>query len=119
MKAEVERLRNEMALVAKDVILDSIRPIFEKYPELQSVSWTQYTPYFNDGDACTFGIGLVTANFEPEQEEEWKDWCDVSRQVESLLEEIGEDTLNLVFGDGFEIKIGRDGSYEKDTYEHG
>lgn len=24
---------------------------------VEAVRWTQYTPYFNDGDACTFGVG--------------------------------------------------------------
>ncbi len=26
-------------------------------PGVESVKWNQYTPYFNDGDACTFGVG--------------------------------------------------------------
>ncbi|MFI7642434.1 hypothetical protein [Nonomuraea sp. NPDC049400] len=41
------------------------RPIEELAPLLQAVvndpyvaefGWTQYTPYFNDGDPCTFGV---------------------------------------------------------------
>jgi hypothetical protein len=28
--------------------------LFEEFPELESFSWTQYTPYFNDGDTCEF-----------------------------------------------------------------
>lgn len=28
-----------------------------KFPSgIDSVGWTQYTPYFNDGDACTFSV---------------------------------------------------------------
>lgn len=26
------------------------------FPEVQSIKWQQYTPYFNDGDACEFSI---------------------------------------------------------------
>ncbi len=26
------------------------------FPEVVAVRWTQYTPYFNDGDACTFDV---------------------------------------------------------------
>lgn len=26
------------------------------FPEVESVRWTQYTPYFNDGEACVFGL---------------------------------------------------------------
>ena len=29
---------------------------FKNYPEIAYVTWTQYTPYFNDGDECTFSI---------------------------------------------------------------
>jgi hypothetical protein len=29
---------------------------FKNYPEIAYVTWTQYTPYFNDGDECTFSV---------------------------------------------------------------
>lgn len=28
--------------------------IFNSYPKITGFSWTQYTPYFNDGDTCEF-----------------------------------------------------------------
>lgn len=33
--------------------------LFAEAPNLKSVGWTQFTPYFNDGDSCEFG-----ANFD-------------------------------------------------------
>lgn len=33
------------------------------FPEVESVRWEQYTPYFNDGDVCEFGIGDVYIKF--------------------------------------------------------
>jgi hypothetical protein len=30
--------------------------LFKQAPKLKSVSWTQYTPYFNDGDTCEFDV---------------------------------------------------------------
>lgn len=29
--------------------------VFDAHPRLESFNWTQYTPYFNDGDECIFG----------------------------------------------------------------
>ena len=29
---------------------------FALYPFITTIRWVQYTPYFNDGDACVFGI---------------------------------------------------------------
>lgn len=30
--------------------------LFKQAPNLESIGWTQYTPYFNDGDTCEFGV---------------------------------------------------------------
>jgi hypothetical protein len=30
--------------------------LFKQAPNLKSFGWTQYTPYFNDGDTCEFSI---------------------------------------------------------------
>ena len=29
---------------------------FKAFPEIKMIAWTQYTPYFNDGEACVFDI---------------------------------------------------------------
>lgn len=31
------------------------------FPEFGAIRWRQYTPYFNDGDACVFGVHGVSA----------------------------------------------------------
>ena len=47
-------------------------PLFEKFPELESFSWTQYAPYFNDGDACTFSAhDIDRVNGHQEYEDDW------------------------------------------------
>ncbi|HWJ26014.1 MAG TPA: hypothetical protein VNS32_05695, partial [Flavisolibacter sp.] len=39
-----------------------LAPLFEKYPGVKNVRWTQYTPYFNDGDACEFSSNAAWAD---------------------------------------------------------
>jgi hypothetical protein len=36
---------------------------FDANPNVQSITWTQYTPYWNDGDTCTFSAGTDYASF--------------------------------------------------------
>lgn len=40
--------------------VDAIKPVamqvFEAIPSATAIGWTQYTPYFNDGDACVFEV---------------------------------------------------------------
>ena len=31
------------------------KTFFEQNPQVTAIIWTQYTPYFNDGDTCEFG----------------------------------------------------------------
>lgn len=42
----------------------------EHIPAGFSVEWTQYTPYFNDGDACTFSVHLPYLYRTPTDEDD-------------------------------------------------
>ena len=46
-----QRPRSELEHALRDVL---------DLPMISAVRWRQYTPYFNDGDACVFGVGEVT-----------------------------------------------------------
>lgn len=37
----------------------AVDELFQECPEIHSLRWTQYTPYFNDGDVCEFSINDV------------------------------------------------------------
>lgn len=45
IKAEGETRMKEM-----------FKELFDKFPAIVQVSWRQYTPYFNDGEPCEFGV---------------------------------------------------------------
>ena len=47
-KAMVEELRTEFPKLFEE--------LFAKSKLIDSFGWTQYTPYFNDGDTCEFGV---------------------------------------------------------------
>ena len=52
LKAQLqEQLKSEMT---------KIFPAFwEQNPDIKSIVWTQYAPYFNDGDPCIFSVREV------------------------------------------------------------
>ncbi len=58
IKDEMKRLRDEARVKVKNFFLRGMNKIFEMYPEVKSVSWRQYTPYFNDGEECTFSAHI-------------------------------------------------------------
>jgi hypothetical protein len=65
-KAYDEKLANE----GEDALKEAFKELFDKHPRLESVTWVQYTPYFNDGDPCYFSVHDFDASIsEPEETE--------------------------------------------------
>ncbi len=43
----------------KDNLAKAFVDFFDQNPLIKVIGWAQYTPYFNDGDACVFSVGEV------------------------------------------------------------
>lgn len=74
MNHEMEALREKHRAYGKAIITKLFDWLLENAPEVGAVSWVQYTPYFNDGDACEFSVhepGFMTlAEWEDEEKRE-------------------------------------------------
>ena len=57
--AEQQVLRVKFQTEAQTMFKESLKSFFELNPGVNALRWTQYTPYFNDGDACVFSVGDV------------------------------------------------------------
>lgn len=52
--------QEEASRVAKDAFHEGAKDVFEKYGDIVGgFGWSQYTPYFNDGDPCEFDVNEV------------------------------------------------------------
>lgn len=58
---KINAIQKEMTEKFKNTIRPVFDSFFKKHPEVLAVGWTQYTPYFNDGEECVFSVN--TANF--------------------------------------------------------
>lgn len=54
---ELKRVFSESATA---LFKETTKEFFELNPGVKAVLWRQYTPYFNDGDTCEFGVSCVT-----------------------------------------------------------
>lgn len=124
-----------VAEIKKDAAKNSVAlfaPIFEAHPDIESFSWTQYTPYFNDGDSCTFSAGDIDqVNGYEEYSDEWD--AEVSkgygkdevkgklysgyRAAQTLLASFPDDALEALFGDHVRVTVTRS-SVEIEEYDH-
>lgn len=57
-KSAYEALVKELG---SEIMADVFAPFWEANPEVAAIRWSQYTPYFNDGDPCVFGVNEIDA----------------------------------------------------------
>lgn len=123
--------------------IDSLE-LFNKYPNLKTIRWTQYTPHFNDGEPCVFGVNEIifsdldsSFNINKIWEIKYSNWDEEDEEILEVLKQnkVGQLDLNNdfekfnnniletepmwadIFGDGVEIVITRSG-IEIQEYEH-
>lgn len=53
---DYEEMMNEVQKTLRAKMKDVFKSFFDSYPEVKTIHWTQYAPYFNDGDECVFGV---------------------------------------------------------------
>ena len=72
-QAEIKRLQKELQDKSSEIFLSSFKNLFEETPKLKSFAWSQYTPYFNDGDTCYFSANTdyLTINGDNEDDATW------------------------------------------------
>lgn len=74
---EIAQLRADFITKAGALFKTDVASVFEALPELEFITWTQYSPYFNDGDECTFSVHDLEYKLKgetPEDDDEDEDY---------------------------------------------
>jgi len=86
---EFKRLKKELSDKLKTNFKKITKELFEEYPDLKYITWQQYAPYFNDGDACEFNVYQPTFIFANEEGDEIDE--DENYEVSRVFNEHGID----------------------------
>jgi hypothetical protein len=143
-KREAEKvigeLREQLKKGGGSFLADILKPLFEKYPQVKGVTWSQYTPYFSDGDENIFGVNEIDilVDREPEDEEYGSDSDDelsrfeevdyksarydalkpINEEFTSVVRILTDDDMKSIFGDHVRIMISPDGTIETEEHSH-
>lgn len=135
-----EQIRQQMVEEGTAVMKFEFQKVFETYPEITVIKWTQYTPYFNDGDECVFGVNDFTVSnapdpnevdaygeYEGDEEGIWaidtgwgegkKKYPVINALNDFAQTKIGEEVFRGTFGDHSIVTVTRDG-IDVEEYEH-
>lgn len=138
-----DEFKQKMKDEGKAAVKAALKDIFDNFPQIEAIRWTQYAPHFNDGDACVFGVNECSVKFkdhvaDPELDEEEEDTDsfidsysledaikdkDLKKIIPKVISEFEEciqgmdDAMEDAFGDGVQVTATRK-SVEVEDYEH-
>jgi hypothetical protein len=141
LKVKKAELDKQIEANAKEAIVNEFLAFFALHPEISAIRWLQYTPYFNDGDVCEFGVYDFTFQLTDEHfisEKEYKvldcrsgydnrkgdgflyrapkgyDW---SKEIKKIFDSSTEILFKFAFGDHARVTVTRSG-FEIEEYDH-
>lgn len=81
---EQRELQKKFQESAQTLFKETTKEFFDKNPGITGVVWTQYTPYFNDGDTCEFSVHEATFTNAPVDELENVRWGEYEGDTENV-----------------------------------
>jgi hypothetical protein len=119
LRKQMDAARMQMKQIAEQCIKEGFQSIFDEYPHVESIWWTQYTQYWNDGEPCHFHVRTssleVICDENSSEDDPW--FNDAYGKAEALLEAFDEGDMEAVFGDHVQVNVTRDG-FEVSEYDH-
>lgn len=124
--SEIGKLKSETLEISQSIFDDFRGHIFDKYSELESFGWTQYTPYFNDGEACIFyaNTDYLIINeqyaedsnwYSKENVTNWGQWNPTLKTYEGRVEEPNTN-YNQTLVDAYDEIVDFLGNFDNDFY---
>ena len=123
---EINELKRQLTQKAQDGLMQCLKELFEMHPEVKKLQFTAYTPYWNDGEECTYWCGASCPDINVSDDEDEEKLPKVSRKVadvfSSALGMIDDDIWYNIVGDHALVTITPEGidvqEYEHDWYEN-
>lgn len=110
-REEYEKVKLEVSQKYGELLEAQLVELFAEIPKLESISWTQFTDYFNDGEECLFrvntgyprisyqGYGPGLRVIEADEEEPDEDEDDYEEEFDIAYE------LELFHYDGWQARL--------------
>ena len=110
-------------------LIEHYSRLFLENPEVQGFTWTQYTPYFNDGDSCEFSsnhdygsILIEDADGDLVDQDSFSDtqytkYKGINEKFVEAFPELSDDDMEALFGNHVKVTVYPD-KVDVEEYEH-
>lgn len=130
-----KKAKSVMVKEVSELLITEILEIARSVKGLESIRWKQYTPYFNDGEACTFRVNDPEYKFEDDDEsgdyeDGYVDTWDLEKKHPAVAKELDkisklicdndiEEILMNLYDDHAEVTIDvKTGKVSTNEYSH-
>lgn len=66
MKKDLESAKSKAVREGQKLFKEAVKEIFKDFKGLNRFAWPQYTPHWNDGDPCQFGVSMESLAIDDE-----------------------------------------------------
>ena len=107
---------NNLKVKLADQMKVEFKSFFANNPAIKGITWVQFTPHFNDGDPCCFGVNEFCPVYQDEEVEALKEgetsYYDLEGQSENnpnlaefikSLTKLPDEIFETAFGDHAQI----------------
>lgn len=138
----IKKQKEELTAALRKDFAPLFSDLFSKSKIVKSFGWNQYTPYFNDGEECVFGVNADYIYINGRYEEDFngeddffnethgwgqnkvgnpfyiKEEAEVFQQIKEILKSIPDEFYRNLFGDHVTVTVKSDGTIETEEYDH-
>lgn len=129
LNEELRNIKNQYRWEMHTLFKKEAEKLLKEYPKVPNFGWTQYAPYFNDGEPCYFSVHaddiyIDGMCIEYEHSEAFEDYFDSEKEFDefcvkamNLVNEVDEDTMESMFGHGL-VVVHRNGQITTEDCDH-
>ena len=136
LKEQFAAAQKRMQDEGKVALEEALAEVFTAHPKLHAIRWTQYTPYFNDGEACVFGVNSPYIKFDGlaedagdyedgfeycgtyRDDERPKGFVSAGKDVLAVFNSIPDELMLGVFEDHVQVTATREGTFIVEEHSH-
>jgi hypothetical protein len=119
LKKAREAYDKQLAALGENAQKAVVESLAELIPKGKVLVWSQYTPYFNDGEACTFSVRDPYLQDENEDDEhDPYEGDDLPKGLAKAWDALPEDLMEKAFGDHVQVWVKHGGEFSVDECSH-
>ena len=122
IKEMYDSFKSDFQTKLKEAFMNDLQEFFKEYPEVETITFPAYTPYFNDGEECVYKANVYAAEINGYDEYDGPKTGKVDKKmyeiVIEMISEVDDDIWEDMVGDHVKVTLSREGVSTEEYSDH-